>query len=221
MTDELVLELPFQGQWQARNSPARRVPSHGTHAFGVTYAIDFVAVNVDGRSAPHSWRSKLWHEPPEVFLGFGAPILAPVAGVVVVAHDGERDHVARRSPFARVRYALGQARRVTAGIGAVAGNHAVIAVTPSGPFVALAHLRRGSLRVAAGDDVEVGEEVGECGNSGNSTEPHLHVQATDTIEWHMAAGLPIVFRRGGDTRSGQSWVPEESEIVHGRTTDSG
>ena len=43
--DPVLLELPFRGRWQARNSPARRVPSHGTHRFGVTYAIDFVAVD--------------------------------------------------------------------------------------------------------------------------------------------------------------------------------
>lgn len=49
MDGPVVLEFPFRGLWMARNSPARRVPSHGTHAFGVTYAIDFVAVD-EGRS---------------------------------------------------------------------------------------------------------------------------------------------------------------------------
>ena len=46
----VVLALPFQGRWLAQNSPARRVPSHGTDLLGETYAIDFVAV--DGAS-PH------------------------------------------------------------------------------------------------------------------------------------------------------------------------
>ena len=54
MADVAPVELayPFTGRWLARNSPARRVPSHGTHVMGTTYAIDFIAVDERGRSAP-------------------------------------------------------------------------------------------------------------------------------------------------------------------------
>ena len=48
----VMLDLPFRGRWMARNSPAKRVPSHGTHLLGTTYAIDFIAVDERGRSAP-------------------------------------------------------------------------------------------------------------------------------------------------------------------------
>ncbi|MDQ2698131.1 MAG: hypothetical protein M3Y46_04995, partial [Actinomycetota bacterium] len=51
-----VLALPFRGTWLAENSPARRVPSHGTHHFASTYAIDFVAVE-EGRAAAARDRS--------------------------------------------------------------------------------------------------------------------------------------------------------------------
>ena len=208
--DPVLLQLPFRGRWQARNSPARRVPSHGTHQFGVTYAIDFVAVDDQGRSATRSWRSVLSVEPPEIFRGFGVPILAPAAGTVVLTHDGEADHVARRSLPAQIPYAVGQVARVRAGAPAVAGNHVVLGLGPTGPFVLLAHLRRGTVLVAPGDVVSVGEMVGECGNSGNSTEPHVHVQVTDSAVWSAAVGLPISFHRPigiGD------WVPDEAEIV--------
>lgn len=209
-SDPVQLDLPFHGRWQARNSPARRVPSHGTDLFGVTYAIDFVAVDDGGLSAPVSWRTLLSVEPPEIFTGFGAPILAPVDGVVVATHDGESDHEARRSALARIPYALGQAARVRAGAAAVAGNHVVLSPGPDGPYVLLAHLRSGTVRVAPGDQFRTGEQVGECGNSGNSTEPHVHVQVTDSIAWETAKGLPIVFRRP----SGEGyWMPAESEIV--------
>jgi hypothetical protein len=43
-TQQVTVRLPFRGTWLARNSPARRVPSHGTDLFATTYAIDFVAV---------------------------------------------------------------------------------------------------------------------------------------------------------------------------------
>jgi hypothetical protein len=208
--DRVLLDLPFRGRWQARNSPARRVPSHGTHRFGVTYAIDFVAVDDEGRSALRSWRSVLSVEPPEIFRGFGVPILAPVAGTVVLTHDGETDHVARRSTPAQIPYALGQVARVRAGAPAIAGNHVVLALGPAGPYVLLAHLRRGSVRVAPGDELVVGAPVGECGNSGNSTEPHVHLQVTDSLAWESAVGLPLAFRR---PCAAGSWVPAETEIV--------
>ena len=196
-------------------------PSHGTHAFGVTYAIDFIAVDGRGRPAPRTWRTVFAVEPPEVFRGFGEPILAPAGGTVVAAHDGELDHSARRSQIALVHYALGQARRVRAGVAAIAGNHVVIALSAGGPFVLMAHLRRGTVRVAPGDAVTVGDQLGECGNSGNSTQPHVHVQVTDSMHWPSARGLPMAFRRrqaAGSNPAEASWMPAESEIVDAGTS---
>ncbi|GAA3622642.1 M23 family metallopeptidase [Microlunatus ginsengisoli] len=205
----VLLDFPFRGRWLAQNSPARRVPSHGTDLFGVTYAIDFVAVDERGRSAPRSWRSVLAVEPPEIFRGFGLPILAPAGGTVILVHDGEPDHAARRSQPALLAYALSQAGRVRAGIAAVAGNHVVIAASGTGPYVAVVHLRCGSVRVRPGDVVEAGDRVGACGNSGNSTEPHVHVQVTDSVDWPTARGLPLAFRRGP---ASVPWLPKESEV---------
>ena len=204
----VVLAYPFSGQWLARNSPARRVPSHGSHAMGTTYAIDFVPVDAHGRSAPWSWAAAVATEAPESFVGFGAPILAPCAGRVVIAHDGERDHQARRSQLTLVLYMLGQPSRIRRGPPAIAGNHIVIAVEDEGPFVLLAHLRHGSVEVAAGDHVQVGDVVAGCGNSGNSTQPHLHIQASDSTDWDRARGLPLTFRANGAPA-----LPLESEIV--------
>lgn len=82
---------------------------------GTTYAIDFVPVDDRGRSAPRTWRSALTTEPPETFVGFNATILAPLDGTVVLAHDGERDHEARRSTPTVTVYALTQGRRMRAG----------------------------------------------------------------------------------------------------------
>ena len=219
-TTPIVLDLPFRGRWLARNSPARRVPSHGTHLLGSTYAIDFIAVDERGRSAPPTWRAWFSVEPPEAFTGFGRPILAPIGGTVVAVHDGEEDHEARRSQFALVPYAFGQAARLRAGAAAIAGNHVILALGPEGPFVALVHLRRGTVRVSAGDVVAAGDQLGECGNSGNSTQPHVHVQAADSLDWSRARGLPIAFRF---RRSGQVdqvvGLPGESEIIEPAGSD--
>jgi murein DD-endopeptidase MepM/ murein hydrolase activator NlpD len=58
-------------------------------------------------------------------------------------------------------------------------------------YAVLAHLRRGSLRVAKGQRVRAGQQVAECGNSGNSTEPHLHLQLMDHHSVLFGAGLPF------------------------------
>ncbi len=189
----VLLRFPFTGRWMALNSPADRVPSHGSDLFGTTYAIDFVAVDERGRTGARDWRALVTTEPPARFLAFGRPILSPVAGTVVAVRDGEPDHYARRSLVTVVPYLLTQRRRAADGVAGIAGNHVVVAVQPDGPFVLLAHLRRGSVRVGVGERVEVGAQLGECGNSGNSTQPHVHIQATDSVDWDSARGLPIAF----------------------------
>ncbi|WP_022918485.1 M23 family metallopeptidase [Ruania albidiflava] len=195
MGAEVVLQLPFRGRWLTQMSPARRVPSHGTHLMGSTYAIDFVGVDQAHRLATTTdWRTWLGTEPPERFVAFGRQVLAPCAGAVVAVHDGEDDHEARRSPITLLGYALTQASRVRAGIPAIAGNHVVIADEVSGAFITLVHLRRGSLQVRPGQQVVPGQVLAECGNSGNSTSPCVHVQATDRTDFGSAVGLPLVFR---------------------------
>jgi Peptidase family M23 len=181
MSAAVVLRLPFTGRWAVQNSPARRVPSHGIDLLGQRYAIDFVGVDDQHRTAPvRDWRTLLATEPPERFFAYGRPILAPADGLVVAVHDGEIDHEARRSQLALVPYALGQASRLRQGVGAVAGNHVAIGLRDSGAYAALCHLRAGSIRVGVGDEVAAGQQIAECGNSGNSTQPHVHVQVMDS-----------------------------------------
>lgn len=221
MTQEIVISLPFEGPWLARNSPARRIPSHGTNLMGSRYAIDFVGVDQHQRTANRrDWRTFLSTEPVERFFAYGRPILAPADGIVVHAHDGETDHVGRRSQLTLVPYALGQAARLRQGAAALAGNHLVIALRHSGMFVVLAHLRAGSLRVAAGEEVAAGQHVADCGNSGNSTQPHVHVQVMDGPDASGARGVPMAFRRFREWPRGanqfqirETGLPAEGAVV--------
>src|SRR5215218_7572705 len=193
MRSPVVVTLPFTGCWLAVNTPARRVPSHGTHFGGQTYAIDFVAVDSRGRTdARRDWRSVLAVEPVDRFVGFGRPILAPAAGRVVAVHDGEPDRVARRSPLAGLPYLLTQGGRLRSGVSAVVGNHLILELAGA-EYVLLAHLRAGSIGVRPGDPVTVGQPVARCGNSGNSTQPHLHLQVMDSGDLLDAHGLPVAF----------------------------
>ncbi|GAA0331211.1 hypothetical protein GCM10009529_06830 [Micropruina glycogenica] len=60
-----------------------------------------------------------------------------------------------------------------------------------------------------------GVPIGECGNSGNSTQPHVHLQVTDSLDWQTTRGMPLAFHayrsRRGDV-IGQG-LPDEGEVV--------
>ena len=210
----LLLELPGVGWWQARNSPARRIPSHGTDAFGSSHAIDLVPVDARRRSGPIGWRTLLASEDPTRFVGWGRPVVAPIAGTVALIHDGAPDARVRRSPVAYLGFARTQADRVKQGMAGLAGNCVVLSVGPGGPFVLIAHLRNGSVLVRPGERVGVGQPLGACGNSGNSTQPHVHLQVSDSLDWTRARGLPLTFagyRAGGVVVRGG--VPDEAQVI--------
>jgi murein DD-endopeptidase MepM/ murein hydrolase activator NlpD len=221
MIREVVLSLPFAGLWLARNSPARRVPSHGIDLLGQRYAIDFIGVDHRRRTADHrDWRTFLATEPADRFFAYGRPILAPADGIVVGVHDGEIDHVGRRSQLALVPYALGQAGRLRQGVEAIAGNYLIIALRDSDAFVALVHLRADSISVALGEEVRTGQPIADCGNSGNSTQPHVHMQVMDSPDLSVARGVPMAFRRFREWPRGakplqirESGLPAEGAVV--------
>jgi murein DD-endopeptidase MepM/ murein hydrolase activator NlpD len=123
---------------------------------------------------------------PGTFASFGRPIVAPTDGVVVGATDWQRDHWSRTSWPAPAWFILEGFVRELTGPGRVLGNHVVIRIDDDA-YVVLAQLRRRSVRVKTGDRVHAGDLVAQCGNSGNTTEPHLHIQVMDH-RWPLVAG---------------------------------
>ena len=59
----------------------------------------------------------------------------------------------------------------------------------------LAHMQRNSVRVAVGDVVKPGDVLGLVGNSGNTSEPHLHIHVQNVADFFdpNAVGLPLEF----------------------------
>ena len=201
MAASMRLHYPFTGRWLVQNSPANRVPSHGTTLFAASYAIDFVPVNDAGGTAPITFATFVRSEPPENFPGFGRPLPAPIEGVVAAVHDSEPDHAAYRG-LPSIGYAVTQPRRAEAGWAALAGNHLLI--EGHGGVVALCHLQQGSIVVRPGQHVATGQLVGRCGNSGNSTEPHVDVQAIDIRDVGKARAVPVTF---------SSALPRNGEVL--------
>lgn len=116
------------------------------------------------------------------YYAYGQPVRAPAAGVVRAVHDGEPE-----GPIGHWQF-----------LGAH-GNHVVVEVAPS-EFLFIAHLQPGSILVAPGDRIEADQPIGRVGNSGNSSEPHVHLHLQDSATPFLGEGIPMYFhgyRTGG------------------------
>jgi hypothetical protein len=194
--------FPVRGRYRALNSPADKVPSHGMHAYGQTYAIDLLHVPTgDGDLHVVGWPLT---RPAQEYPGFGEAVLAPVDGEVVRAYDRARDHRARMSWLGLAYMLTVEALlREVRGPKGILGNHVTIRADDR-TYALVAHLRRGSVKVRVGERVRRGDEIAALGNSGNSSEPHVHFQVMDHPSPIIAAGRPVVF----DTY--ENGVPDKS-----------
>ncbi|MCL6293061.1 MULTISPECIES: M23 family metallopeptidase [Streptomyces] len=204
---------PVTGRWTALNSPADKVPSHGTHVYGQTYAIDIVADPEAGEGEPPARPAFRWLWPffrrNRAFPAFGAPLLAVADATVVRASDGRRDHLSRTSLPALLYLMLieGNVRSII-GVHRIIGNHVILDLGDS-TYAVYAHLQRGSLRVRPGDRVRAGQRLGRVGNSGNTTEPHLHFHLMDGPDPDSARGVPFTWRGVGVPANGETFTVGE------------
>jgi murein DD-endopeptidase MepM/ murein hydrolase activator NlpD len=202
-----VVDFPLRGEWRAVQTPASRVPSHGTDMLGQRYAYDFVRFDpVKGeRSYPGSGaRALLLGVRTRDCYGWGEPIHAPLAGVVVAAHDGEPERATVhpvRELFLALRNGL-TFRPTPEALARVMGNHVILRCADV--FAAFAHLVPGSVAVCVGSEVQQGEVIGRVGHTGNSTAPHLHFQLMDGPDPLQARGIPCAFA-SYEVESGGRW----------------
>lgn len=210
--------FPLRGEWTALHTPAERVPSHGTDYFGQRYAFDFARLLGPYKKAYRQpiWRHLIARVRVEDCYGWGEAVLAPFDGEVVAAGDGwpDRESLSLLPDIIRVSFF---ARPPTPeDYRPLTGNYVLLEGEPG--VALLAHLRRGSVPVRAGQVVREGEPLGAVGNSGNSTSPHLHFQLMDGRDPFKARGLPCKFRRYERLR-GDAWeevfdsVPEALEPI--------
>ena len=160
----IPVQSPVRGRWIAVNSPADKVPSHGVHSAGQTYAIDLLY----WPDANTEWKSihrRPLAQPPAAFPGFGQPIFSPVTARVVRSRDWWRDHWSRNSWPALLYFFIEAAARELLGPSALLGNHLVLELD-DGTYAVLAHLKRKSITVKEGQLVEAGQQVAECGKLG-------------------------------------------------------
>lgn len=222
MTDnsKIIGSLPFSGKWIVGKTPAKKIPSHGTNLFGVTYAYDFMAVNEKNRVSSKIRLNTLFGtEDPKEFYSFGKSIYSPINGKVIKIHDGEIDQKVRRSLFAGIPYLLTQYQRVKKGINDVAGNYIIIQPINSLNFICIVHIKKESFVVKEGDNILEGDKIAECGNSGNSIQPHIHIQAMDSLDPYTTKGIPLYFNQfyESETKEIQPRLKQNSFPQKGKT----
>lgn len=175
----VVISPPVRGEWAAFNGPSnssghRRLVLglEGHVAIGQRFAIDFLQVDSAG-SSHHGDPSK-----NENYYAYGTPLLAVADGIVVET----KDSIPQNVPGVN-------SRAVPIDMVTVGGNHVAIDIG-NGHYALYAHVQPGSLRVKVGDHVKRGQVVALLGNSGNSTEPHVHFQIADGPTFLSSEGLP-------------------------------
>jgi len=140
--------LPFSGKWTVYQS----FEGEWTHKGVWKYAYDFVITNEND----NTFRSQ--GKRLEDYYCYGKPILAPVSGTVIDAGDFLKDN-----PVGTIDKKNNW------------GNYLII-YSAFGYYVEISHLQYKSLRVRSGDFVKPGMIIANCGNSGYSPQPHIHIQ---------------------------------------------
>ena len=166
--------LPFEGEWLVFNGGTCKKTSHSWGILPQRYAYDFVITDADGFSYEGSGGNN------DNYYCYGKNILAPSDGVVVKVCDMYPDNEIVRPG------------KVKAAVDDIRGNFVIIKHSAA-EYSTLAHLQKGSISVKNGQMVKQGDVVARCGNSGYSTEPHLHFQVQNSKSFFFSAGLPIKF----------------------------
>lgn len=121
--------------------------------WGTAHGVDLIALDNWGLRA-----SRLMPADPNSYVIFGRPVIAPCAGEVVTAVDGLPDLLVPQMDSLHL-----------------AGNHVILRCV--GGDILLGHFKQSSLLVRVGQRLAVGAAIAQVGNSGNTSEPHLHINA--------------------------------------------
>ena len=211
----------------AAQTPASRIPSHGTDMLGQRYAFDFIRFDPrpGARDRPVGGvRGLLFGIPTRQAHGWGEPIHAPLDGEVVAAVDGvperARLHVVRELLLVLRNGVL--FRPTPSGCAGSSATTSCFATATSTPV--FAHLTTGSVAVREGDAVRTADVLGRVGHTGNSTAPHLHFQLMDGPDPLVAKGVPCAFRayevEDGDTwRLVEEGIPRANQRVRWAAVD--
>lgn len=166
--------LPFNGQWTVVNGGVNAESSHSWNIPTQRYAYDFIITDKNGASCSGDATDV------KSYYCYGKDILAPADGTVVYVNNGQ--------PDAKI---LGNGA-TDPNIKDIRGN-CIIMKHAGKEYSFIGHLMSGSISVRKGQQVKRGEKIARCGNSGNTSEPHVHFHVQDGKGFFTSAGLPVLF----------------------------
>lgn len=166
--------LPFEDTWAIINGGVMEQTSHSWDIITQRYAYDFIILDNEGKS--FSGDGTLLTD----FYCYGKDIIAPADGIIVELLDGNPDSGIALD---------GNIKNYSTDI---RGNYLLIRHAEH-EYSLLAHLKPDSICVSVGDNIKKGQKLAQCGNTGNSTEPHLHFHLQKGRNFYYSPGLPISF----------------------------
>ena len=200
-TEGVVLAAPFHGEWLVVNGGRSSLINIHYRLASQRDALDLERL-VNGKERTgdrQKWTS---------YSSWGEMLYAPTDGKIAKVVNDLDDNP--------VGHADGDQR---------AGNHVVIDMGNE-RFVLMAHLQKGTVLVAEGDVVRTGQPLAKCGNSGNTSHPHLHLQVQSGPDFSAPdlKTFPILFRdvtciRAGDPRTDAPFfVRRNDRLISGPLT---
>jgi murein DD-endopeptidase MepM/ murein hydrolase activator NlpD len=172
---QVLYSLPFEETWLVVNGGVSKETSHSWAMATQRYAYDFIILDENGKSFSGDGVSV------SDYYCYGKKILAPADGVVVEVKNGCKDSKI-----------MGKGR-LDPLIKDIRGNYVVIQHAEN-EYSFLAHLMPGSILVNEGQNVKREQLIAMCGNSGNTSEPHLHFHVQNGKSFFTSIGLPIHFQ---------------------------
>ncbi|MES2829748.1 MAG: peptidoglycan DD-metalloendopeptidase family protein [Bacteroidota bacterium] len=163
------MALPFKGEWTVFWGGDTKEQNYHVATNFQKNAFDIVMRNAGGKS--YKTDGKL----NEDYYAFGQPLFTPADGEVVFAVDGVKDN---KPGSMNPLFATG---------------NSVLIKTQNNEFILFAHFKQYSVKVKQGDKVKKGQLLGMCGNSGNSSEPHLHFHLQDDEDFSKTIGIKCYF----------------------------
>lgn len=187
------LALPFKGEWFVVWGGDTVEQNQHQDAPNQRFAFDILKTDANGTTHKGDGSKN------EDYYAFGQEIIAPADGVVAYVVDGVHDN----KP--------GESNRMF-----VPGN-LVIIKHGENEYSLLAHFKQNSVRVKVGDKITKGQIIGLCGNSGNSSEPHLHFQMQNSSFFEDEGSMKTFFEKIAVKRGDKIETKNDYSSVKGDT----
>ena len=163
------LILPFKDEWNVDWGGDTKALNYHVESKNQKNAFDFSIMDAKGKTFKTDRKTN------EDFYAFGKELIAPCDGEIILVVDGVKDNV------------VGEMNSFHT------GGNTVILKSPTKEYLVFCHFKQNSIVVKQGQKVKQGQLLGLCGNSGNSSEPHLHFHIQNVESMNEATGVKCYF----------------------------